>query len=70
MDSKYGSFALLGDEICPVMAAGADGKLYTVSLNGADGSPYCVVEFTSPAQPDIRMAGKPCLHELDGHANV
>lgn len=51
--AEYKSQAVLGDEIYPVAAAGEDGKLYTVSLNGADGSPYCVVEFTSPAQPDL-----------------
>ena len=43
---EYKSQAVLGDEIYPMAAEGTDGKMYTVSLNGADGSPYCVVEFT------------------------
>lgn len=50
---EYKSQAVLGDEIYPVVAAGADGKLYTVSLCRADGSPYCVVEFSVSAQPDL-----------------
>lgn len=49
---EYKNQALLGDEIYPVVAAGAEGKLYTVALNRADGSPYCVVEFTVSARPD------------------
>lgn len=42
---EYKSQALLGDEIDPVVAAGENGGKYTVSLNKADGSPYCVVEM-------------------------
>ncbi len=44
---EYKGQAVLGDEIHPVLAAGEDGRLYTVSLNREDGSPFCVAEFRS-----------------------
>lgn len=50
---EYKSQAVLGDEIHPVVAAGEGGKRYTVSLNKTDKTPYSIVEFTSPAQPDL-----------------
>lgn len=50
---EYKSQAVLGDEIYPVVTAEEDGKRYTVSLNRADKTPYSIVEFTSPAQPDL-----------------
>lgn len=43
---EYKRQAVLGDEIYPVVAMEEDGKRYIVSLNGADGTPYSVVEFT------------------------
>ena len=46
---EYKSQAVLGDEIYPVVAAGENGKLYTVSLNQSDGTPFCIVEFTNGA---------------------
>ena len=46
---EYKSQAVLGDEIYPVVAAGENGKLYTVSLNQSDGTPFCSVEFTNGA---------------------
>ena len=50
---EYKSQAVLGDEIHPVVTAEEGGKRYTVSLNGADKTPYSIVEFTAPAQPDF-----------------
>lgn len=47
---EYKRQAVLGDEIHPVVAMGEGGKRYTVCLNGADGAPYSVVEFTSQAR--------------------
>lgn len=44
---EYKSQAVLGDGVYPVLAAGEDGRLYTVSLNKEDGTPFCVVEFMS-----------------------
>lgn len=44
---EYKSQAVLGDEIYPVVAAGAGGGQYTVSLNQSDGTPFCVAEFSS-----------------------
>ncbi|MCX4308212.1 MAG: thioesterase [Acetatifactor sp.] len=49
---EYKSQAVLGDEIYPVTAMRADKKQYTVSLNRADKSPYCVVEVTSLARAE------------------
>lgn len=49
---EYKSQAVLGDEIYPVTAMRADKKQYTVSLNKADKSPYCVVEVTSLARAE------------------
>lgn len=46
---EYKSQAVLGDEIYPVAAAGADGRRYTVSLNKSDGTPFCITEFSSTA---------------------
>ena len=46
---EYKSQAKLGDVVCPVVAAGEDGKLYTVSLNKEDGKPYSIVEMTGGA---------------------
>ena len=46
---EYKSQAVLGDEIHPVLAAGEDGKLYTVCLNKEDGASFCVVEFAMKA---------------------
>lgn len=46
---EYKRQAVLGDEIHPVVTVGEDGKRYTVSLNGADTTPYSIVEFTAPA---------------------
>lgn len=42
---EYKSQAVLGDEIHPVVAAGEDGRRYTVCLNQADGTPYSIVEL-------------------------
>lgn len=42
---EYKSQAVLGDEIYPVVAVGKQGKVYTVSLNKEDGTPYSIVEF-------------------------
>ena len=42
---EYKSQAVLGDEIYPVVSVGEGGKLYTISLNKADGTPYSIVEL-------------------------
>lgn len=47
---EYKSQAVLGDEICPVMSAGEDGGLYTVSLNTREREPYCIVELSRSMQ--------------------
>jgi len=47
---EYKSQAVLGDEIYPVAAAGEDGRIYTVSLNKEDGTPYSIVEFAARDQ--------------------
>lgn len=44
---EYKSQAVLGDEIYPMVAVKEEGKLYTVSLNKEDGTPYSIVEFTT-----------------------
>lgn len=42
---EYKNQAVLDDVIYPVVAAGGDGSLYTVSLNREDGKPYSIVEL-------------------------
>lgn len=42
---EYKNQAVLDDVIYPVVAAGEDGRLYTVSLNREDGKPYSIVEL-------------------------
>lgn len=44
---EYKSQAVLGDAVYPVVSAGEEGKIYTVSLNREDGTPYSIVEFTT-----------------------
>lgn len=51
---EYKSQAVLGDEIYPVVAAGEQEKLYTVSLNKKDGTPYSIVELDGEKNDSIR----------------
>ncbi len=46
MRAEYKKQAVLQDRIVPVMAVNAENTLYTVSLNGEDGRPYSIVEFS------------------------
>lgn len=46
---EYKSQAKQGDMVCPVVAANADGSMYTVSLNREDGKPYSIVEMSGGA---------------------
>ena len=46
---EYKSQAKLNDVICPVAAASEDCRMYTVSLNKEDGSPYSIVEMSGGA---------------------
>jgi len=49
---EYKSQAVLGDEVTPVVSVGEGGKIYTVSLNKADGTPYSIAEFTTGQRKD------------------
>lgn len=44
--AEYKKQAVLNDRIMPVAAVNAEKTRYTVSLNGEDGKPYSIVEFT------------------------
>jgi len=46
MRAEYKRQAVLHDSILPMAAVNAEKTLYTVSLNGEDGKPYSIVEFT------------------------
>lgn len=49
--AEYKSQARLGDVVYPVVCGGQDG-LCTVALNGAQGEPYCIVEFSATVWPE------------------
>ena len=46
MRAEYKKPAILGDVICPVVVEAREHRCYTISLNGKDGKPYSIVEFT------------------------
>ncbi len=43
--AEYRKQAFLGDELCPVAGCDSEGR-WIVSINGTDGKPYSVLEFT------------------------
>lgn len=47
MRAEYRRAAVLGDTICPVRIPDAGQSRYCICLNGRDGDPYAVVEFTA-----------------------
>ena len=51
MRSEYKKQSRLGDVLCPVviMSKKDDNDKYTVSLNGEDGKPVCIVELITQA---------------------